>query len=128
MIQFDGAATGGQDTIGPVVVAAFLIESLANVGLRGGAIEFEILASSEPPLAATKAPMAATEAPMAATEAAPAAAETAPLEETPPRLLLFVVAFSLAAAVVVARTQDHRPRATGNLGHQGRRQAEAQFG
>ena len=39
---------------------------------------------------------------MAATEAAPAAAETAPLEETPPRLLLFVVAFSLAATVVVA--------------------------
>ena len=77
MVQLQGAATGGQDTVGPVAVAPFLVESFADVRLRGGAIEAYLLA--EVSLAATKTPSAA-----ATTAATPTAGVAAPLEEASP--------------------------------------------
>ena len=78
MVQLQGAATGGQDTVGPVAVAPFLVESFADVRLRGGAIEAYLLA--EVSLAATKTPSAAA----ATTAATPTAGVAAPLEEASP--------------------------------------------
>ena len=90
VVQLQGAAAGGQDAVGLVAVAPLLVKSFTDVGLGGRAIESQLLA---------KISMAADKTPLVA--AAPAAGKSASLEESPPRLLLLVLAFSFVTAVVV---------------------------